>query len=34
VASTSAGIELMHNVVIVLGNSECVGQPFVIGIML
>jgi len=31
VASTSAGIELMHNVVIVLGNSETSASPFVIG---
>jgi cyanuric acid amidohydrolase len=31
VASTSAGIELMHNVVIVMGNSELSSSPFVIG---
>jgi len=31
VASTSAGIELMHNVVIVLGNSGLSASPFVIG---
>ena len=31
VASTSAGIELMHNVVIVLGNSNASASPFVIG---
>jgi cyanuric acid amidohydrolase len=31
VASTSAGIELMHNVVIVLGNSTTSASPFVIG---
>jgi cyanuric acid amidohydrolase len=31
VASTSAGIELMHNVVIVLGNSNRSASPFVIG---
>jgi cyanuric acid amidohydrolase len=31
VASTSAGIELMHNVVIVLGNSDASASPFVIG---
>jgi cyanuric acid amidohydrolase len=31
VASTSAGIELMHNVVIVLGNSQLSASPFVIG---
>jgi len=31
VASTSAGIELMHNVVIVLGNSNVSASPFVIG---
>ena len=31
VASTSAGIELMHNVVIVLGNSILSASPFVIG---
>jgi cyanuric acid amidohydrolase len=31
VASTSAGIELMHNVVIVLGNSESSAAPFEIG---
>jgi len=31
VASTSAGIELMHNVVIVLGNSDSSASPFVIG---
>jgi len=31
VASTSAGIELMHNVVIVLGNSDLSASPFVIG---
>jgi cyanuric acid amidohydrolase len=31
VASTSAGIELMHNVVIVLGNSNSSASPFVIG---
>jgi cyanuric acid amidohydrolase len=31
VASTSAGIELMHNVVIVLGNSNTSASPFVIG---
>ncbi len=30
-ASTSAGIELMHNVVIVLGNSIVSASPFVIG---
>jgi cyanuric acid amidohydrolase len=31
VASTSAGIELMHNVVIVMGNSALSCSPFVIG---
>lgn len=31
VASTSAGIELMHNVVIVLGNSNASASPFLIG---
>jgi cyanuric acid amidohydrolase len=31
VASTSAGIELMHNVVIVLGNSRSSASPFEIG---
>lgn len=31
VASTSAGIELMHNVVIVLGNSHLSASPFAIG---
>jgi cyanuric acid amidohydrolase len=31
VASTSAGIELMHNVVIVLGNSTSSASAFVIG---
>lgn len=31
VASTSAGIELMHNVVIVLGNSKASASHFVIG---
>ena len=31
VASTSAGIELMHNVVIVLGNSASSASPFTIG---
>jgi cyanuric acid amidohydrolase len=31
VASTSAGIELMHNVVIVMGNSSAATSPFVIG---
>jgi cyanuric acid amidohydrolase len=31
VASTSAGIELMHNVVIVLGNSAASASPFEIG---
>ena len=31
VASASAGIELMHNVVIVMGNSERSASPFVIG---
>jgi cyanuric acid amidohydrolase len=31
VASTSAGIELMHNVVIVLGNSNSSASPFLIG---
>jgi cyanuric acid amidohydrolase len=31
VASTSAGIELMHNVVIVLGNSEASASTFEIG---
>jgi cyanuric acid amidohydrolase len=31
VASTSAGIELMHNVVIVMGNSGQSASPFVIG---
>jgi cyanuric acid amidohydrolase len=31
VASTSAGIELMHNVVIVLGNSNSSASPFMIG---
>lgn len=31
VASTSAGIELMHNVVIVLGNSEASASPYEIG---
>jgi cyanuric acid amidohydrolase len=31
VASASAGIELMHNVVIVMGNSRISQSPFVIG---
>ena len=31
VASTSAGIELMHNVIIVMGNSRAATSPFVIG---
>jgi cyanuric acid amidohydrolase len=31
VASSSAGIELMHNVVIVMGNSPRSASPFVIG---
>ena len=31
VASSSAGIELMHNVVIVMGNSAASLSPFVIG---
>jgi cyanuric acid amidohydrolase len=31
VASTSSGIELMHNVVIILGNSFNATSPFVIG---
>jgi cyanuric acid amidohydrolase len=31
VASTSAGIELMHNVIIVMGNSARSASPFVIG---
>ena len=31
VASASAGIELMHNVVIVMGNSLAAQSPFVIG---
>lgn len=31
VASTSAGIELMHNVVIVLGNSDASVSPYEIG---
>jgi len=31
VASASAGIELMHNVVIVMGNSRLSRSPFVIG---
>ena len=31
VASTSAGIELMHNVIIVMGNSTSSASPFVIG---
>ncbi len=31
VASTSSGIELMHNVVIVLGNSDTSASEFVIG---
>jgi cyanuric acid amidohydrolase len=31
VASSSAGIELMHNVVIVMGNSRLSTSPFVIG---
>jgi len=31
VASTSSGIELMHNVVIVLGNSDISASEFVIG---
>src|SRR5271156_2563967 len=31
VASTSAGIELMHNVIIVMGNSRVATSPFVIG---
>lgn len=31
VASTSAGIELMHNVIIVMGNSRLATSPFVIG---
>ena len=31
VASSSAGIELMHNVVIVMGNSRQSTSPFVIG---
>ena len=31
VASSSAGIELMHNVVILMGNSRSSMSPFVIG---
>jgi cyanuric acid amidohydrolase len=31
VASTSSGIELMHNVVIVMGNSALSASPFTIG---
>jgi len=31
VASTSAGIELMHNVVIVMGNAASSASPFIIG---
>src|ERR1700684_4229234 len=31
VASTSAGIELMHNVIIVMGNSRVATSPLVIG---
>ncbi len=31
VASTSAGIELMHNVIILMGNSAASASPFVIG---
>ena len=31
VASASAGIELMHNVIIVMGNSARAASPFVIG---
>ena len=31
VASTSAGIELMHNVIIVMGNSPIAMSPYVIG---
>jgi cyanuric acid amidohydrolase len=31
VASSSAGIELMHNVVIVMGNSRLSASPYVIG---
>jgi cyanuric acid amidohydrolase len=31
VASASAGIELMHNVVIVMGNSALSASPFIIG---
>lgn len=31
VASTSSGIELMHNVVIVMGNSTAAASPFIIG---
>jgi cyanuric acid amidohydrolase len=31
VASSSAGIELMHNVIIVMGNSRQSASPFVIG---
>src|SRR5258708_3440703 len=31
VASTSSGIELMHNVVIVFGNSAASASPFIIG---
>lgn len=31
VASSSAGIELMHNVVILMGNSNAARSPFVIG---
>jgi cyanuric acid amidohydrolase len=31
VASSSAGIELMHNVIIVMGNSSSSASPFVIG---
>jgi cyanuric acid amidohydrolase len=31
VGSTSAGIELMHNVVIVMGNSSDATSPFVVG---
>jgi cyanuric acid amidohydrolase len=31
VASSSAGIEIMHNVVIVMGNSAASSSPFVIG---
>jgi cyanuric acid amidohydrolase len=31
VASSSAGVELMHNVVIVMGNDALSASPFVIG---